>query len=115
MTEGIEKTTFKEGDTFRFTVEITGTLEGGHLKVSGDVVGADGTVTENGKVKERDVENIAVALYDGGVFLQSLSLSLGLVIASATGDVKSVLGIMALAHDLGVPLAQNMAESVTEP
>src|SRR5258706_2057188 len=95
----------EQGETFKFVVTIEGdTIDKGTLRVEALVLNADGTVKETGPDKTKAGENILVSLYDAGVFLQSMSLTMGFALAAVAGDKETALGILKMARALEIPI-----------
>ena len=89
----------------RFIVTIEGNLtDKGTLRAEAFQLDADGNVLETSPVKSETNENLLVSLFEGGTFLQSLSLSIGRKIALASGDIATAVGLQRIANRLEVPI-----------
>lgn len=63
---------------------------------------ADGAVVEQAPDKDKTSETVITALYDTGVFLQTLSFNMGLKVALATGNIDTAIQLVAAAEELGL-------------
>jgi hypothetical protein len=90
----------------RFIVTIEGNLtDKGTLMAEAFQLDADGNVLlETSPVKSETNENLLVSLFEGGTFLQSLSLSIGRKIALSSGDIATAVGLQRIANRLEVPI-----------
>lgn len=88
----------------RFVVTVEGAIhEAGTLKVEAFKLAEDGTLIETAPEKTQDVpDGVLVALNHAGEFLQSISISMGISIAVASGDSLTAMSLLAVARRLGL-------------
>ncbi len=93
-----------EAAKLRFVVTVEGGLaEAATLKVEAFKLTEDGTLIEAAPEKTQDVpDGVLVALNHAGEFLQSISISMGISIAAASGDLLTTMSLLAVARRLGL-------------